>query len=339
MESNPSPSYLSLLPQAKPLTDPVCAVIVTVVDGNSYDPLFRSVPQSSPNGRIPVYQLHPSGFPYVIAQLKDRRTTRTDNTQEDVLAQLIKDIDSVESSSVVFNWECCSSWACKSFKQFKNDTFQLMQTVLEGGYMIMYSDFALKALIQEWDTSALGPNPFKNCGEFGGNFTIRFISSELAQCPSAQLQRVAELCEEGTVQVHAMGSTIIFSVDNAKTDTSRYQLKVLTVANIPERHSSDCRVGDYTGFAGHVLLTYPKGGKLLVSCGHWIELSRVGVSEQKLYEVAEREMGTAYVEQMKQEISLMDEGSRQSRWESEAKQYVQQSAPCAYTVSSSKGKW
>lgn len=36
-----------------------------------------------------------------------------------------------------------------------------------------------------------------------------------------------------------------------------------------------CEVGTHKGSAGHVILTYPKGGKILTSMGHWIELMKL----------------------------------------------------------------
>lgn len=37
---------------------------------------------------------------------------------------------------------------------------EFLQYILGKGYMAMFSDFSLKALIAEWDSNILGPNPF-----------------------------------------------------------------------------------------------------------------------------------------------------------------------------------
>ena len=42
------------------------------------------------------------------------------------------------------------------------------------GFMVMCSDFSLKALIGLWDESLLGPNPFVKAGEFSTKFTLKF---------------------------------------------------------------------------------------------------------------------------------------------------------------------
>jgi hypothetical protein len=36
--------------------------------------------------------------------------------------------------------------------------------IIKRGYMAMFSDFSLKALIKQWDSNILGPNPFVKVG-------------------------------------------------------------------------------------------------------------------------------------------------------------------------------
>jgi len=40
----------------------------------------------------------------------------------------------------------------------------LIQLALHRKHMVMFSDFALKALIGDWSEQHLGPNPFVNIG-------------------------------------------------------------------------------------------------------------------------------------------------------------------------------
>jgi len=35
--------------------------------------------------------------------------------------------------------------------------------------------------------------------------------------------------------------------------------------------------------AGHCVLTYPNGGHLLTSCGHWLELTHIDVTNEKVF--------------------------------------------------------
>eukprot|EP01124_Arcella_intermedia_P022164 TRINITY_DN324_c0_g2_i1.p1 TRINITY_DN324_c0_g2~~TRINITY_DN324_c0_g2_i1.p1 ORF type:complete len:380 (-),score=26.22 TRINITY_DN324_c0_g2_i1:48-1187(-) len=316
--------------------DPVCAVIVTIRSGSSYDDLFNMVPQKSSEGRIVVYSAVASVLDFILQKFNGQ-----DVPDFPLLKSLFHDISQVDPPSVLFNWECCSDWSGSTFNHYKDITFKLMAKILQNKHMIMYSDFALKALIGDWQEEHLGPNPFINIGSFSDSFDLAFDPSHLTECPSTQLQNVGELCAKGTACVHALGGTIAFTVDKNKADTSKYKLQILTVATrlgsfaIPANRKVS--VAGHQGAAGHVLLTYPSGGTLLVSCGHWIELSKLDVSVDSLVKMAQKEMGESYTSQMMADLSLGDEVERSSKMQSYAKQFVQQSAPC--NVSKKKSMW
>ena len=61
----------------------------------------------------------------------------------------------------------------------------------------MFSDFSLKALINEWDVQLLGRNPFKRTGNISGITTLKFNPSTLKECPSTQLQLLGDLVDSG----------------------------------------------------------------------------------------------------------------------------------------------
>lgn len=155
----------------------------------------------------------------------------------------------------------------------------------------MFSDFSLKALINSWEEKYdLGPNPFIDFSSYTGNFKLKFDPKELKECPSAQLQTVGELARENTCDMIAMGGTIVYTVNNRNLQHSFYNLKVLTIVETlkPNEENLVCRIGDYEGAAGHVLLRYPSGGSILTSMGHWVELMKIDTSAEKLFEYAER---------------------------------------------------
>ena len=109
------------------------------------------------------------------------------------------------------------------------------------------------------------------------------------------------MAEQGHCNMHALGGTIKYCVDNTKTQHDQYVLQVLTVVPQlkPKKPELVSQVGEHTGSAGHVCLKYPNGGVLLVSMGHWVELMKIDTSENKLFEVAEREFGVVESEKMK----------------------------------------
>ncbi len=69
-------------------------------------------------------------------------------------------IKKIHPDCVVFNWECCGSYSGQSFIEGKDKVFKFLKIVLDKGHMVMFSDFSLKALINDWDSNLLGPNPF-----------------------------------------------------------------------------------------------------------------------------------------------------------------------------------
>lgn len=154
----------------------------------------------------------------------------------------------------------------------------------------MFSDFSLKALVQNWkDKYELGPNPFVQTDQHFGDIVLRFNPGELKECPSAQLQTVGDMAEAGMCNVVAAGGTIVYSVDSTKINHNHYKTQILTVVPTikPKSGKLTCKIGEFEGNAGHVLLTFPSGGMILTSMGHWVELMKVDTSAKKVFQVAE----------------------------------------------------
>ena len=66
------------------------------------------------------------------------------------LRELVGEIDKLSvncSSCVVFNWECSSGFSNQEFSNKGKYVFGLLQLILKRGYLAMFSDFSLKALI------------------------------------------------------------------------------------------------------------------------------------------------------------------------------------------------
>jgi len=163
---------------------------------------------------------------------------------------LIQDVREVQPDSVTLNWECCSgcgneafptqrtrnrtgsSWCTMNGASRASPTMKIMGLALHRGFTVMCSDFSLKALIAQWSEEHLGPNPFVKMGECNMHFQLEFVPSELQneEVPQ-QLQVVGELCaEQGSAFVHAMGGTIVYTINPRRQNTELYTLKVLTVA-------------------------------------------------------------------------------------------------------------
>lgn len=315
-------------------------VIVTIRSGNSYDPLFTQVPQLAGEGqRVATYSASSSSLRHILGELsghpvQGRRSTALHRN----LRHIVADIQAVQPDSVVFNWECCSGCSSEHFEDC-TDIMDGVKQLLDRGHMVMFSDFSLKALIKNWREDLLGPNPFVKTSEFGGSFKLRFDPAVLGSCPSAQLQKLGELSSDGKAELHALPSTIAFSVRWSKADCSAYDCKVLTVMTElngePARPvpGEGCDVGGHhRGFAGHALLTYPSGGRLLASAGHWVELCRLDVTEANLLQAA-ASYGAAFQNEVQASMASCTTAEQKSKTlQTYGSQMVQQASPCSYSL-------
>jgi len=314
-------------------TDELVAVVLTSAASTSYDDLFKALPQQPGEGkRVAVYQMHNESVGFLCATLTSQASGATGD-----VAQMFADVASIDADSFVVNFECCGGCSDRGFSDNAR-TQEAVKMLLDRGHMVMCSDFSLKALIGSWNDSLLGPNPFKTLGDFGGHFELSFDPVMLAQCPSAQLQQVGELCCSGKAHVEAMSSTICYTVlPSVYTSTTAYRLEVLTVAthiegfDLAQHHADFCGIGDAAGAAGHVLLTYPSGGRLLTSAGHWIELQRLDVSLEGLLVAAASRYGAAEGDRMRSEMADLSLTEQSERVQCYSRQYVQSSTPCRYS--------
>lgn len=322
---------------------PLVGVVVTLHDASSFDPLFREYAQEPAEGRVSVWECSSTALGALVdALLGDRDPARA----KDVYDELCAEIAAVDAESVVFNWECCSGCSDAGFV----DTALVMRTVevlLARGHLLMFSDFSLKALLGAWRSGAaagsFGACPLVKLGEFSSRFELRFDAAALQTCGSAQLERVGELCESGEASVAAMGGTIAYAVDAEVAAGAPYRVEVLTVATAFEgtpalerfsealRGGRVCVVGSHRGAAGHVRLTFPNGGAMLLSCGHWVELVKLDVTAERLMQVAEKTYGVERSAKMAEEMSAAAPAARAQLVQDYARQIVNQNSPGRYS--------
>jgi hypothetical protein len=314
-------------------------VIVTISDGHSYDQLFSQVPQlAGENQRVATYRASVASLPHIVGELLGNppQGSRPSSLHRN-LRRVIADIRQVQPDSVVFNWECCSGCGSDRFHDARI-VLELVKHLLDRGHMVMFSDFSLKALIAEWNENLLGPNPFLKVSEFGGTFQLRFDAEVLKVCSSAQLQKLGELASNGKADLHAMTNTIAFSINWNKADCNAYDCNVLTVMSKisgqrvgAQAPGQMCEAGGHQGLAGHVMLTFPSGGRLLASAGHWIELSRLDVNEADLIQAA-ASYGAAFQSEVQTSIAACKTNEeRQRSIQAYSTQMIHQSAPCSYS--------
>lgn len=322
---------------------PVVAVVVTVHDGSSYDPLFREYRQESPEGRVSVWESSTGALAGLLDHLQSERAPTTPGGP---VAELAAELAAVNADSVVFNWECCSGCSDAGFASTAI-VVRAVEVLLSRGHTLMFSDFSLKALTGAWSRGempgSLGRCPLVKIGEFGARFELRFDPKALQSCGSAQLERVGDLCENGEASVVAMGGTIAYTLDADVLRAAPYRAELLTAATAFEgspalekfsgelRGARVCVIGSHRGAAGHARLRFPNGGSMLLSCGHWVELVKLDVTAERLVKVAEREYGAARSNEMAQELAQAAPARRAVLMQQYAKEIVVQSSPGSYS--------
>lgn len=128
--------------------------------------------------------------------------------------------------------------------------------------------------------------------------------------------------------MNVLGGTIVYSVDtNIKTDS--YKLDVLTVASNfkSDKPNLMLKYDRYQGTAGHVLLTYPNGGHILTSMGHWIELMKVDTSAKKLFEVAQQKYGDTYAQNLQNTYNNLGDAQKGAFVTMSAMNFIQNQSP------------
>jgi len=327
-------------------------VIVTIFASGSYDENFREVrPETVPGEKVSTYSLSL----FAVQTLQDYLSGKL--TPEGIWTQLVEDIRSVPADSVTFNWECCGACSDRGFRQgarasalgssrsrglisaSRSSTVDLIAFALQSGFSVMCSDFSLKALISEWSEELLGPNPFTRLpGTCDDQFQLEFFPEHLKnEDVPQQLQVVGELCaQDGKAAVGALSDTILYTLNPRRKATEVYQVKVLTVvtkwrgSEIPEAMKCEVQHGDARkrGVAGHVALSYPSGGQLITSMGHWIELTRINTSVESMMQVAARNFGEQEIFKHRAELSsARNEAERQQCVQKLSKQMIQKSVP------------
>lgn len=321
---------------------PILSVIVTFRSGSSYDNLFNQVRQVPPEGgRITLYEANLDNIDklYSYLSLEESLDKISDETLRKTVSELLHEISDIESDCVLFNFECCSGCSGQTFSK-KDATMKMVKLILDKGSMVMFSDFAVKALINQWDEQLLGSNPFIKLGECNNSIYLAFKPEKLINSPSAQLKMVGELSKKGECHIHALSGTIVFGVDMRKADNAKYDLDILTIAtktqgcDIHSEKNKDYlyEIDNKSGAVGHALIKYKSSnGILLLSAGHWIELSKLDVDVSKLEYMAEKAGGEYYNQMMNIKSSKVSEKEKFTQYEKLANVYVQQSTPCNYS--------
>mmetsp|Transcript_1561 Transcript_1561/g.1660 ORF Transcript_1561/g.1660 Transcript_1561/m.1660 type:complete len:372 (-) Transcript_1561:86-1201(-) len=342
-----NPEVEKLFEDMEQVQERLVGVIVTIFAGPSYDENFREVrPETVPGEKVSTF----SANLLAVNKLQDYLSGQQ-RPPPGIWAQLVEDIGSVSADSVTFNWECCGACGDQGFcktrsrssrssrSSLTSPTMHFIAFALQRGFSVMCSDFSLKALVADWSEELLGPNPFVRLpGSCDCQFQLEFFPEHLKhEDVPQQLQVVGELCmQDGKAVVSALGDTILYTLNPRRETTDRYQVKVLTVvtqwrgSDVAEAMKCEVEQGDMKkrGVAGHVALSYPSGGQLVTSMGHWIELTRINTSIESMMQVAARNFGEQELSKQRAELSsARNDVERQRCVQKLSKEMIQKSVP------------
>lgn len=328
-------------------TKPPCAVIVTIRSNGSYDRIFHDVIQQSPskNHSIAIFEMDYETISTFFSYLVTNGEIPNENNRL-AIRDVMYSISQVEPESVLFNFECCAFCARKEFRGMRDKLMQFLRALLNRGFMTMFSDFSLKGLISQWDSALLGPNPFHHIGKCEDHIQLAFDCKDLRNCASAQLRNLGSLFDGiGKATIKCMGNNIIYTLREAREyEHALYAVEVLSIVTDfgkfwtldPKQHKMrKLYLHEQVGYAGHVMLTYRSGGKILASAGHWMDLHRVDVPPQKVVDAVEIMYGSDYASDIKTELELAPtEDTVCEIVQRSVRQIVLSSAPCSYSVRS-----
>lgn len=361
----------------------VLSVIITILSEDSYDKIFTKIPQTSPEGRVAVFQINPYALRYFNKKFEDpnfifeEEFVNNNNTFVENFSEIFDYLTNIEPECVLFNYECCGGVGdLMSFPE-KSETLKLIDFSIKKGFYFMFSDFSLKTLLFDWDENILGKNPFKEFGENNKFYEMKFDPETLKNSDSEQLKTVGNLCPKGELTIKVMGGTIVFGLDKDLIDKEKYDLKVLTImdnlnsltfkndekyANKKvtrkeidrmikesiEKNGDKDEIGkllvklelkeneitrEIKGVIGHVVLNYKSGGKIFLSAGHWIKLSKVNVDLEDLKLVSKNIYSNAYddeIEEIENDANCSNEVKRE-KYSQLASQVIKKSANCKYS--------
>lgn len=311
-------------------TAEITSVVVTFCEGQSYDTIYKTIKQRD-GAKVFV------GTYRDIPDLLESFSNPDKTNANKLVKEIVSTVSDLEPGNVVFNWECCSSCSKHTFGSVIDNTaiIQFVSFIVrKKGYVAMFSDFALKALIDNWDESLLGAKPYINVGSRDDAFKLLFSREHVAESECYQLKSMAQLSTTDSINIHALKDTIEYTIDQeVYNKETPYELQVETVVVNDKYKSKYCQTTDkkYYGLAGHTILKYSSGGLIITSNGHFIELTKLDTSIEKVLQYAELHLGRAVSDSMKKDLYSQPLTMRRVS----ATQYAQECLQSALPVSSS----
>jgi hypothetical protein len=212
-----------------------------------------------------------------------------------------------------------------------------VELAISRGFMVMMSDFSVKALMNEWTTprSVLGSNCLVRLGAANYGVQLWFDKQQLRSCCSTQLKALAELSTSSTADVHCMSDTILFGINHqVACQSHHYELSVLTIATLVDKQvvpKSDftCELAGKHGAVGHAILVYASGGILMLAGSHWLELCNINTNKDQFFGCVDKLYGrnSQTCTRLRNQYDSLD-SKQQATWlQRNAQQTIQSQSP------------
>lgn len=147
----PLPPPLPMSPKIRQEPKEVAGIIISIHHGYSYDELFSKVKQESKDGSVVLTYLTTSDSEKALLEGLNENYTNVDKQLREIIGEINK-LSPNCSSCIVFNWECSSGFSDQKFRNNGKEVFGLVDLIIKRGHIAMFSDFSLKALINQWDS-------------------------------------------------------------------------------------------------------------------------------------------------------------------------------------------
>jgi hypothetical protein len=221
--------------------------------------------------------------------------------------------------------------------QAKYSVLDFVELAISRGFMVMMSDFSVKALMNEWTTprSVLGSNCLVKLGAAHHGVQLWFDKQQLRSCCSTQLKALAELSTSSTADIHCMSDTILFGINHQVAGQSQhYELSVLTIATLVDKQvvpKSDftCELAGKHGAVGHAVLVYASGGILMLAGSHWLELCNINTNKDQFFGCVDKLYGrnSQTCTRLRNQYESLDHNQQATWLQRNAQQTIQSQSP------------
>lgn len=300
----------------------------------SYDKAYR---KTAKNTKVNTYIVKYDDLDDFIKIIKGEK--EIDNIEDNLpYKNLLRDLKKINGKNIMVYFECCSFFCSNDYK-FPSETISLISyLIFEKKCFVLFSDFSLKALINCWNEEIFGLNPFIRYDDLKiGHVKIIFEKEKFKNSNLKQLQVISELVsteeEIGNIYLKVLEETISFGIKEELLNTEFYNIQILSntleendshthkkrKVNLKTKNTKNTENIEEL-YVGQAIINFKKRkdkdkdedknedndeeyGRILVSNGHFCELSGINYNEDSLISSIKSNLGQEYYEKVKDSLN------------------------------------